>query len=143
MLQVSQLECKIFYMSFIFLPSSSIRLYCGNKITIHIVKNLVFHECHGSQSRFRPPTRRTLRQIGLGDSNWSWAINAKRYIESSKNSQKITTNLKKIDIHIHISHVQNISPSTLKIKRKHKYTRRRQKHIKIHAQYNKLHKLHS
>ena len=54
-----------------------------------------------------------------------------------KNSEKITTNLKKnVDVYIHVSHVQNISPSTLNIKRKYK-------HIKIHAQYSKLHKLHS
>ena len=80
--------------------------------------------CHGSQSRSRPPTRRALRRIGLGDLDRSRAIRTKRYIESSKNSEKITTNLKKnVDIHIYVSHVQNISPSTLNIKRKHKYTR--------------------
>jgi len=48
---------------------------------------------HGSQSRSRPPTRRALRRIGLGDSDRYRAIRAKRYIESSKNSEKITTNL--------------------------------------------------
>ena len=41
---------------------------------------------HGSQSRSRPPTRRGLRQIGLGDSDRYRAIRAKHYIESSKNS---------------------------------------------------------
>ena len=51
---------------------------------------------HGSQSRSRPPTRRALRRIGLGDSDRSRAIRAKRHIESSKNSEKIRTNLKKI-----------------------------------------------
>ena len=80
---------------------------------------------HGSQSRSRPPTRRALRRIGLGDSDRYRAIRTKRYIESSKNFEKITTNLEKnVDIHIHVSHVQNISPSTLNIKRKYKYTRR-------------------
>ena len=38
----------------------------------------------------------TLRQIGLGDSDRYQAIRAKRYRESSKNSEKITTNLKKM-----------------------------------------------
>ena len=51
---------------------------------------------HDSQSRYRPPTRRALRRIGLGDSDRYRAIRAKRYIESSKNSEKITTNLKKM-----------------------------------------------
>jgi len=53
------------------------------------------HHNHGSQSRTRPPTRRALRRIGLGDLNRSRAIRAKRYIESLKNSEKITINLKK------------------------------------------------
>jgi len=48
------------------------------------------------QSRSRPPTRRALRLIGLGDSDRSRVIRTKRYIESLKNSEKITTNLKKI-----------------------------------------------
>ena len=51
---------------------------------------------HGSKSRSQPLTRRALRRIGLGDSDRSRAIRAKRYIESSKNSEKITTNLKKM-----------------------------------------------
>ena len=56
-------------------------------------------------------------RIVLGDSDRSRAIRAKHYIESSKNSEKITINLKKnVDIHIHVSHVQNISPNTLNIK---------------------------
>jgi len=51
---------------------------------------------HGSQSRSRPPTRRAGRRIGLDDSDRYRTIRAKRYIESSKNSEKITTNLKKM-----------------------------------------------
>jgi len=56
----------------------------------------LFLSFHGSQSRSRPPTQRVLRRIGLSDSNRSRAIRAKRYIERSKNSEKITTNLKKM-----------------------------------------------
>ena len=67
--------------------------------------SIVLHLVHGSQSRSRPPTRRALRRIGLSDSDRSRAIRAKRYIESSKNSEKITKNLKNVDIHIHVSHV--------------------------------------
>ena len=51
------------------------------------------------------------------ETDQSRTIRVKRYIESLKNSEKITTNLKKnVDINIHVSHVQNISPSTLNIK---------------------------
>ena len=51
---------------------------------------------HGSQLRSRSPTRRALRRIGLGDSDQSRAIRVKCYIETSKNSEKITNNLKKM-----------------------------------------------
>ena len=68
---------------------------------------------HGSKSRSRLSTQRAQRRIGRDDSDRSRALRAKCYIESSNNSEKITTNLKKnVDIHIHVSHVQNISPST-------------------------------
>jgi len=79
---------------------------------------------HGSQSRSQPPTRRALRRIVLGDSDRSQVIRTKRYIESSKNSEKITKNLKKCG-HPHLCITcLKISLSTLNIKRKHKYTRR-------------------
>jgi len=37
---------------------------------------------HGSKSWSQPPTRRALRRIGLGISDRTRAIHAKRYIES-------------------------------------------------------------
>jgi len=43
---------------------------------------------HGSKSRSRPPTWPALRRIGLGDSDQTRTIRAKRYIERQKNYEK-------------------------------------------------------
>jgi len=48
---------------------------------------------HGSKSRSRPPTGRAPFHIGRRVAERTWTRRAKRYIESSKNSEKITTNL--------------------------------------------------
>jgi len=80
---------------------------------------------HSSKLRSRPPTRRALGRISRGVSDRSRAMRARRYIESSNFFEKTRQILKNIDINIHVSYVQNISPSTLNIKRKHKYTRYR------------------
>jgi len=77
---------------------------------------------HVSKSRSRPSTRQAPRQIGLSVSDWTRALRAKRYVESWKILKKLRQILKNIDINIHVSYVQNLSPSTLNIKRKHKYT---------------------
>ena len=66
---------------------------------VQITQKRYEHFHHGSQSRSRPPTRRALRRIGLGNSDRYRVIRAKCYIESSKNSEKNTANLKKnVDI---------------------------------------------
>ena len=54
------------------------------------------NDAHGSKSWSRPLTQRVLRRIDHDVSDWSQTIHEKRYIENSKNSEKITTNLKKL-----------------------------------------------
>jgi len=51
---------------------------------------------HGSKSRSRPPNRPAPRRLGLGDSDRTRTIRAKRYIERQKNYEKIMTNYKKM-----------------------------------------------
>jgi len=58
-------------------------------------ENIISCLLHDSKSWSQPPTRRALRRINRGVSDRSWTIRAKRHIESLKNSEKITTNLKK------------------------------------------------
>ena len=62
---------------------------------------------HGSQSRSRPPTRPTLRRIGLGVSDRYRVIrNATQ--KAKKNSEKITTNLKKMQTSTFMYHMSKI-----------------------------------
>jgi len=78
---------------FVEIPIEDIEREDDGEVVVHQQDN---DSDHSSWSRSRPSTRRTLRRIGLGDSDRYRAIRAKRYIESSKNSEKITTNLKKM-----------------------------------------------
>jgi len=55
----------------------------------------LYYSEYGSKSRSQLPTQRAQRWIGQGDSDRSRTLRAKCYIESSKNSEKITTILKK------------------------------------------------
>ena len=63
---------------------------------------------HGLKSRSRPLTQRVLRRIGRSGSNRSRVICTKRFIESSKNSERqIFKN--NVNINIQVSHVQTIT----------------------------------
>ena len=88
---------------------------------------------HGSKSRSRPSIRRAQRWIDLGVSDQTRAIHAKHYIKTKKNLKKPRQIQKNVNIYIHVSHIQNLSPSTLNIKRKYKYTHRRYKYCLLYT----------
>ena len=73
----------------------------------HVIKfsPTFLQQKHGSKARSWPPTRRAPCHISLDVAGRTWTIYAKHYIESSKNYEKITTNLIKIDIKIPVLHV--------------------------------------
>jgi len=111
--------------------SVTIKMFCKTglfcDLSSHPISFGLLHACtliHGSKSWSRPPTRGALRWIGRDVSYRSWT--RKTLYKKLKKFWKITTNLKKnAYIIIHVWHVQNILLSTLNIKWKYKYTRRR------------------